>query len=178
MTSPTNELSSQVDKRVALSLLMLRAGIATVFLMWTVDKFVNPEHAAAVFKKFYMIPSLSNVAAYAIGGLQLAVILAFLVGWLRTWTYGAVLGLHAVSTFSSWEKYIDPWTYPNLLFFAAIPMLAACISLWLLRDLDSYSLDGWLARKNHEGENADRVAFASRDTHVAELNSTTVTGTH
>ena len=81
MSNLSNELTGPVDKRIAWSLLLLRVGIAIVFLMWTIDKFVNPEHAAAVFKKFYMIPSLSNVAAYAVGAVQLVVVLAFLVGF-------------------------------------------------------------------------------------------------
>lgn len=130
-----------VGKRIASSLLLLRLGVATVFLMWTIDKFVNPEHAAAVFTKFYMISSLNHVAAYVVGGVQLLLVVAFLLGLYRAWTYGAVLALHAVSTFSAWANYLDPWTYPNLLFFAAIPMLAACITLWMNRDLDVYSLD-------------------------------------
>lgn len=145
---------------------MIRAGIATVFLMWTIDKFINPEHAAAVFKKFYMIPSLSAVAAYAVGGVQLAIVLAFLAGWLRTWTYGIVLGLHAISTFSSWGKYIDPWTYPNLLFFAAIPMLGACVALWLLRDLDTFTVDGCFAQKRSKTTEA-QTPLTKRDTVVS-----------
>lgn len=145
-----NDLTNDSSKSISLSLLLIRSGIAVVFLMWTIDKFVNPAHAAAVFKKFYMIPSLSQFAAYAVGGLQLAVVLAFLVGFLRTWTYGIVLALHAVSTFSSWSQYLDPWTYPNLLFFAAIPMLSACVALWLMRELDTYTVDGWIASKRAE----------------------------
>lgn len=133
--------------RLAWTLMLVRAGIAAVFLMWTADKFVNPEHTAAVFNKFYKIPGLSATLSYVIGGAQLALVIAFLVGAFRTWTYGIILLMHAVSTFSTWDKYIDPWTYPNLLFFAAIPMLAACVGLWLLRDFDPYSVDAcWKPR--------------------------------
>ena len=138
MSNPINTVSDTARGRIALSLLLLRLGIAIVFIMWTVDKFVNPAHAAAVFEKFYKIPSLSTTAAYVVGGLQMIIVLAFTAGYLRTWTYGFVLVLHAISTFSSWAKYIDPWTYPHLLFFAAIPMLSACVALWLLRDMDTY----------------------------------------
>jgi hypothetical protein len=46
-----------------------------------------------------------------------------------------VLLLHAVSTFSSYRQYLDPFN--NLLFFAAWPMLAACFTLYTLRDLDT-----------------------------------------
>ncbi|MDO9461170.1 MAG: hypothetical protein Q7N95_13810, partial [Alphaproteobacteria bacterium] len=50
------------------------------------------------------------------------------------WTYGAVTVLHAVSTLSAWKMYT---VTINLLFFAAWPMLAACVALYLLRDLDN-----------------------------------------
>lgn len=111
--------------------------------MWTIDKFVNPEHAAAVFKKFYMIDSLTSTLAYGVGALQAVVVIAFIAGAFRNVSYLIVLVLHSISTFSSYAKYIDPWTYPNLLFFAAIPMLSACFALWLLRNYDNLlSVDG------------------------------------
>jgi putative oxidoreductase len=43
--------------------------------------------------------------------------------------------LHGISTLSSYRQYLDP--FDNLLFFAAWPMLAACVALFLLRDLDT-----------------------------------------
>ena len=138
-------------KTLAISLLLIRIGIAVVFLMWTIDKFANPEHAAKVFEKFYKIPGLSSTLSYAIGGVQLALVLAFLFGAFRTWTYGLILLMHAVSTFSSWANYLDPWAYPNLLFFAAIPMLSACVALWLLRKFDTYSIEGcWNPKPTQE----------------------------
>jgi hypothetical protein len=60
-----------------------------------------------------------------------------LAGAWRTWTYGAVLAMHAVSTLSSFRQYLAPFEGPNILFFAAWPMLAACVALFLLRDLDT-----------------------------------------
>lgn len=161
MGNSENVQAGKFKKRIAWSLMLIRAGIAVVFLMWTIDKFVNPGHAAAVFKKFYMIGGLSNVIAFVIGAVQLVIVLAFLAGFMRTWTYGIVLGMHAISTFSSWAQYLDPWTYPHLLFFAAIPMLSACVTLWLLRDLDTYSVDGWL-------DTLRAKSMASTDTEVAE----------
>jgi uncharacterized membrane protein YphA (DoxX/SURF4 family) len=143
MSQPNSpEFDTKARSLLAISLMLIRIGIAVVFLMWTIDKFANPEHTAKVFEKFYKIPSLTSTLSYAIGGVQLALVLAFLIGAFRTWTYGLVLLMHAVSTFSSWANYLDPWTYPNLLFFAAIPMLSACIGLWLLREFDTYSIDG------------------------------------
>ena len=138
------ERDAMVSKqKLAWCLLILRMGIATVFAMWTIDKFINPSHAAAVFERFYQLSGLTSGITYAIGVAQSALILAFLVGLFRTFSYGAILILHAISTVSSYMKYMDPWTYPNLLFFAAIPMLSACIVLWVLRTHDAYTLDAW-----------------------------------
>jgi len=61
----------------------------------------------------------------------------FAAGIARTWSYGLVLLMHAVSTFSSWKQYLDPYTGANLLFFAAWPMLAALVALFLLREHDT-----------------------------------------
>ena len=141
---------SKARTQLGISLLLLRLGIASVFLIWTIDKFVNPKHAAAVFEKFYKIPGLDETMSYAVGGLQMLVVIAFLVGLFRTWTYGLILVMHAISTFSSWAKYLDPWTYPHLLFFAAIPMLSACIALFLLRRYDIYSIDACWGAKPEE----------------------------
>ncbi len=123
-------------KRIALVLLLLRLSVFVVFLMWTLDKFLQPDHAKAVFAAFYGLGGLGAIAIYALGAAQLAIIVAFVVGYQKTWSYGLVLGMHAVSTVSSYQKYLDPFTSPNLLFFAAIPMLAACFALFYLRDLD------------------------------------------
>ncbi|WP_217359376.1 hypothetical protein [Anabaena sp. UHCC 0204] len=109
-------------------------------LMWTLDKFVKPDHAAAIFKNFYLIGRLSNIPIYIIGTIQLVIILGFVAGFQKRWTYLLVLFFHSVSTFSSFRKYFDP--FENLLFFAAWPMLAACFTLYYLKDLDTlYTID-------------------------------------
>jgi len=128
------------QRRLAISLLMLRLGIFIVMLMWTVDKFVRPDHAAGVFSTFYGIDGLDAQIAYVLGALELVLLLAFVAGVVRRWSYGIVLVLHGISTLSSWSQYLHPFEGPNLLFFAAWPMLAACAALYLLRDSDTYTL--------------------------------------
>lgn len=128
------------DTRIASSLLALRLGVFVVMLVWALDKFVNPDHAARVYEVFYLLPGLGRGAFWVLGGLQLAVVLGFVAGFQKRLTYGAVLVMHAVSTFASWARYLEPWD--NLLFFAAWPMLAACLALYWLRDLDTrWTLD-------------------------------------
>lgn len=124
------------QKALQVSLLSIRITVFLVLLVWTIDKFVNPAHAAAVYENFYFIDGLGKEIMFAIGAIELAIIFAFVAGLWKTWTYGAVLIFHGVSTLSSYEKYLAPFDGPNLLFFAAIPMLAACLALYLLRDRD------------------------------------------
>jgi putative oxidoreductase len=132
MTTPPRHLS--------LSLLLLRLGIFIVFLMWTLDKFVQPEHASQVFAYFYRLPGMTDVYMYTIGASQMILILLFAAGLFKTLTYAAVAVLHAVSTLTSYPQYLQP--FDNLLYFAAWPMLAACIALFLLREHDTLTLSG------------------------------------
>src|SRR6266702_2667368 len=104
--------------RVRLPLFLLRIGVFIVMLMWTLDKFIHPGHAAGVFKKFYSIDGISPTMFSVIGAAELVLLVGFVTGTAKRFTYGLVL-------------------FDNLLFFAAWPMLAACITLYLLRDLDT-----------------------------------------
>ena len=124
------------------SLLLLRLGIFIVMVMWTIDKLINPGHAGAVFANFYGLEGTGATVLMVIGLLQLLVVLAFVAGAFRTVTYGLVLAMHAVSTLSSYAQYLD--AFNNLLFFAAWPMLAACVALFWLRSHDT--LLAWDAR--------------------------------
>lgn len=138
------------DPRIAFSLLLLRLGVGLVFFMWTLDKLLNPEHAAGIFERYYMIGGLGTTLMLIIGVLQMGLVLSFIAGFMRKWSYGIIFVLHAVSTFSAYKQYMNPWEKPNLLFFAAFPMLAACAALWLLRDYDTKTVDGCLMDKPSE----------------------------
>jgi putative oxidoreductase len=123
-------------KNLQLSLLFLRLSVFLVMFMWTIDKFINPGHATKVYESFYYIAGLESGVIYSIGAIEMIIFLLLLGGYKKTYTYGAVLALHTVSTLSSFKQYLAPFDGPNLLFFAAWPMLAACSALFLLRDQD------------------------------------------
>ena len=125
---------SDLRSKLEPCLLALRLGVFLVMLMWTLDKLINPEHAAGVWAAFYGLEGIGPGIFMVIGLVQLALVLAFVAGAWQRWTYGAVLLLHGVSTLSSWQQYLN--AFDNLLFFAAWPMLAACFALYLLRDAD------------------------------------------
>lgn len=129
-----NSMSSDVQNRLQWSLLSLRVGVFIVMIMWTLDKFVNPGHSAKIFEHFYGISVSSEMIAYVLGALQLVLVLAFLAGIKKRITYGLIFIMHGLSTLSSYNQYIDGFN--NLLFFAAWPMWAACLALYLLRDQD------------------------------------------
>jgi len=124
------------ERRLQVALLLLRLGVLVVMALWSIDKLVAPGHAARVFEAFYGVAGLAPVASRVLGVAQLAVVAAFGAGLWKRATYGLVLAMHAVSTLSSWERYLEPWDGANRLFFAAWPMLAACAALYLLRDRD------------------------------------------
>ena len=86
-----------------------------------------------MFGGFYGLGGMGETFFYVVGALQALVLLGFALGYFKTWTYGLVLAMHTVSTLSSWKMYLKP----ELLFYAAWPMLAACVALFLLRDLDT-----------------------------------------
>ncbi|MBE9076798.1 hypothetical protein IQ241_05725 [Romeria aff. gracilis LEGE 07310] len=125
------------NARIALSLLLMRLSVALVLLMWILDKFVRPDHAVAIFAAFYSIQGVGTAVVYVLAMLQLLVVIAFVIGFRKGITYLIVLFMHALSTVIALPKYFAPFTDPNLLFFAAWPMLAACFALYMLRDMDT-----------------------------------------
>ncbi len=124
--------------RLRLALTLLRITVFVVMAMWSLDKLLRPDHAAAVFERFYYLAGVGVYLLCAIGIAQLVLELAFLMGAWKTITYGYVLVFHALSTVSSWRQYVEP--FDNLLFLTALPMLGACVVLFLLRQEDT-----WLA---------------------------------
>jgi uncharacterized membrane protein YphA (DoxX/SURF4 family) len=127
-------MDRDVDRRLAIGLLILRLSLGLVFMVWAFDKILNPGHGAAVLEGFYGLEGVGEQIIRILGLVQGAVVLAFLLGIAKTWTYGAVLLMHAVTTLVSWSAYLDP--LKNILFFSAWPMLAGLVTLFLLRGED------------------------------------------
>src|SRR6266567_4987310 len=123
--------------RVGVALLVLRVTVFLVLLIWTIDKFVRPAHAISVYEHFYFLRGLGPAVMYSIGVVELAILIGFVIGFAPWLTYGLVLLFHAVSTLSSYQQYLHPFIAPNILFFAAWPMLGACFALYYLRDHDT-----------------------------------------
>ena len=71
------------------------------------------------------------------------------IGAFRRWGYGIGLLVHAATTIVTARLIIGPWGLisgePQHLYLAAMPILGAFAALYLLRDLDFFSLDEWRA---------------------------------
>ncbi|NMH59870.1 hypothetical protein [Alteromonas ponticola] len=135
MQTNTPTGSAELNTRLTWSLLALRITVFVVMFVWTLDKFVNPAHGAKIMDAFYGIGNVPETMIYLLGGLQLILVLAFVAGLAKRFTYGLVFILHGLSTLSSYPQYLD--AFNNLLFFAAWPMWGACLALYLLREADT-----------------------------------------
>ena len=133
-----SETVSVDAKTLGYSLFGLRITVFLVMIMWTIDKFLNPGHAGAVFGHFYKIPGIEASTFTIIATVQAIIVVAFLLGVFKRWSILAVLLMHAVSTLTPMANYFDPFKNPNLLFFAAWPMLAGLVALYMLRDHDTF----------------------------------------
>lgn len=123
--------------RLRVSLFLLRLSVFVVMFMWTLDKFIRPEHAMQVYAHFYYLKGMTDTFSYIVGAIELVILICFLLGIYKTLTYGLVLIFHLISTVASYQQYMMPYEGINLLFYAAWPMLAACLTLWLLRKQDT-----------------------------------------
>ena len=129
----------QNDRQLEISLALLRWAIAAFLLVWSVNKIIDVKSAQSVFANFYFWKDASPSALMAIGVLQTIVILAFAIGAFKPWTYGAVILMHGASMLSSLGKMIPPYgPGANKLFWAALPVLAAMVVLFVLRERDTF----------------------------------------
>ena len=124
------------DKALSTSLAILRFGLAAFLLVWVFQKILIPQGAAGVFKNFYGA-TLGETIVMGLGVAQLAIVAAFAAGLFKTWTYGAIVLMNLASLIVAAPRLMDPYKVPNALFWASVPVLAASIALFLLRDRDT-----------------------------------------
>jgi hypothetical protein len=123
------------EGKLLISLAIIRISIGIFFLVWSIEKIIAPELAQRVFKNFYF-SEISPGVSVIIGIIQTLIILAFLLGLFKTFSYGALLGMHTVSVLSTYQQLLNPYQPPNHLFWAAVPALGALIALFILRKND------------------------------------------
>lgn len=148
MTGPSDSdsaMPTQNDRKIALALLILRISLGVFLLLWGLEKIIIPERTVGIYDKFYGIP-IDTAIAPMLGALQAALSIALLIGFQRRWSYGLATLLHAYSVISSWQALIDPWglIYGEVkhLFLAGVPVLGGFVVLYMLREMDLWTVDG------------------------------------
>lgn len=71
-----------------------------------------------------------------LGACEMVLSLFMILGFHKTITYGLGLGVHTFATIASYRQFLSPFGDNNI-FIAAIPVLFAFITLFILRDLDT-----------------------------------------
>ncbi len=132
--------------RLALPLLLLRLSLGIFFLQWGIEKFVVPATTTAIFRSFYGL-SVDGVLPTVLGAGQIALALMFLAGVMPRVSYGLVMLLHLVTVIVTIPRLISPWApVSNHFFIAGVPVLAAFVTLYLLRESDRWTLPRLLRR--------------------------------
>lgn len=133
-------------RRFGAALAILRIALGLFLLVWGLEKFIVTERSVAIYGFFYGV-SASTSVTYALGALESLLAIAIIVGVFRRWSYGIGLLVHTATTVATARLIIDPWGLisgePQHLHLAAVPILAAFAALYLLRDLDEFSVDAW-----------------------------------
>ncbi|MEM9908679.1 MAG: DoxX protein, partial [Cyanobacteria bacterium P01_D01_bin.44] len=73
-------------RKTEIGLATIRITTAAFFLVWSIEKIVAPELAQKVFARFYA-SNISTGFSITIGILQTAIVLLFLAGLFKLWTY-------------------------------------------------------------------------------------------
>lgn len=132
------------ERRTAFAPVVLRLGLALVFLLFGMQKLVVPEQTRAEIQLLLNL-GLGTTAAinYYFGLLELLVALGFFFGaWIRTVSVIAALSLLSIlaSFFLKYGTKMDPTLYRDL------GLLGGALSLWLT-GAGPWSLDHWRARR-------------------------------
>ena len=136
---------SAADKRIAAGLLILRLFLGVFLLQWSVEKLILPSATIRIAQGFYGI-ALPQAATYALGVAELVLSLALLFGAYRTVSYGLSLLVHTVTVAVSWRQLFDPYGFAkvgNHLWIATWPTWGAFAALFLMRNSDEFTIDGW-----------------------------------
>src|SRR5438132_11187849 len=138
-------MSPEFDKRIPAALLILRFFLAIFLLQWSIEKLILPDAAARITRSFYGV-MLPVEGSYALGAAELIVSLALLVGFYRTISYGLSLLIHTVTVVVSWRQLFDPWGLAKVgshLWISTWPTCGGFAPLLLMREWDTWTLDGW-----------------------------------
>lgn len=123
------------EKRTALGLFLMRAGVALFMAQWALEKLIRSENTAFLYEQFYGFNAGPSVV-FGMGIAQMAIVLLFAMGLFKRLTYGMMMVMHGTTVVMTLGALADPFTGLNGLFAASVPALAAMAALYLMRDQD------------------------------------------
>lgn len=124
--------------RIELALFLIRVTAAIFLGLWATLKFHRPEWTENIFRGAYNLPVVTSDYALYLGIIQLFVVLLFVLGLWRFWTYGLMMLMSAAGVIGGFSSLINYTQYPKNLMLTSIPTLGALIALFILRDLDNF----------------------------------------
>ena len=136
-----------IEKKLSIALLIIRLSIAAFFGIWASLKFYRPEWFENVFKNFYGLEFITRDMSTYVGILQMLLVLVFVLGLWRTFSYGALMLMQGAGVIGSLPNLMNWTQYPNNLMWAAVPALGAAIALFILRHNDQFTVDGLRKRE-------------------------------
>ena len=120
------------------ALLLSRLSIFYFLLPWQLMRFIAPEKASGIAKKYYHLSGgLPDTVGLVIGVFWMVLLVAFLTGFKKTLCYALVFILHTGAILMTLPSYVLGTENYNQLFLAAIPAAAAMGLLWILRREDT-----------------------------------------
>jgi len=152
-------MADQTDKNLryeALGLLILRIGLAWFLFVWAVNKLLAPVQYQKIWGYFHGI-EIGSTMPYVMGGAQIVICLAMVLGLWRIVSYGLAFAMHAVTVVVISSRIAAPFVinangYPlNRNASIAVAALAGFAALWLLRHRDHWSLDQWIKLRQKTG---------------------------
>lgn len=120
---------------IAWAVFLLRFGLGSFWVLWSLDKIIAPEVSVAMFAQFYWV-EINTSVAMLLGAIQLVLSLFLLLGMYKTATYGLALFIHTFSSILIFWHLSSPFG-ENHSFIANLPIFFSFLTLFLLRELDS-----------------------------------------
>lgn len=128
------------------TLLLLRASIGILMVLWGIDKLVNVRHGVAVSDGFYGGVFSAPLLLQLFGALQVLLGLGVVLGIARRLLYPFLLAITGVTVVGVWKSVLDPWGWvlegSNVLFYPSLIIFAGALVLWAFRDEDALVLLG------------------------------------
>ena len=113
------------------SLMLLRASLGLLLVIWGIDKLRDSRHGLVVAEKFYGGLVSSAVLITAFGALEVVLGLAVAAGLGRRVTDPALLLITGTTLVAVWRSVLDPlgfvFAHTQLLFFPSLIIFAAAL---------------------------------------------------